>query len=378
MNAQTVFKTYLPKFKYDLQTAAQIGITSLLPKFEQDVIFGLIDEFVSIVKNIGPVTYINSPCVVVGDLHGNIHDLIRLIIDNGLPGKETKYVFLGDYIDRGQFSLEVITLLFALKVIFPYHIAMIRGNHELRSVNQSHGFKEMIDAEYPNTTIWEEFNNAFNWLPIAAFIDDKIFCIHGGISKYLLSRSTLESIEMPVTTTTPLIDDLLWSDPITKNGMFFDGTRGNGHYIGMLATCEILKNLGCIGIIRGHEVVKEGIQWMHGNKLITVFSSSNYGMNTHILCGFLRVTEFIEGRTLPVMNPITRDDVKFVPAQRILDVKSVSIIMMNKKNLEMRNNKSSLIRNSSRIPAIRKGGATSRTTHPLMKNVIVTRSIGRV
>ena len=373
MHSHTVYSTYLPKFKYDLKTAAQIGIASLLPKFSLETILGTIDEFVSIIKNTGPVAYVQSPCVVVGDLHGNIHDLIRLIIDNGHPS-QTKYLFLGDYVDRGFFSLEVITLLFALKVTFPENITLIRGNHELRAVNEYREFKELVDKEYPNTSVWEEFNDAFDWLPLCAIIDDKIFCVHGGISKYIVSRSSLESIQMPVKKTNPLIEDLLWSDPITQNGMFFDGARGNGHTFGMLATCEILKNLKCVGIIRGHEVVKEGVQWLHSNKLITVFSSSNYGMNHHIKCGFLIVTDFIEGKVLPDMDPVTRDDVKFVDAQRILEVKSVSILLMNKKNMEMRFNKSSLIRFSSKAPTIRKATSGPRIPRLLTKGSTISKS----
>ena len=377
MHSHTVYSAYLPKLKYDLKTAAQIGIASLLPKFSLETILGVIDEFVSIIKNVGPVVYVNSPCVVIGDLHGNIHDLIRLIIGNGLPN-QTKYLFLGDYVDRGSFSLEVITLLFALKVIFPENITLIRGNHELRSVNETRDFKELIDKEYPNTPVWEEFNNAFDWLPLCAFIDDKIFCVHGGISRYILSRSSLECIQMPVKTPNKLIEDLLWSDPVAQRGMFFDGARGNGHTFGMLATCEILKNLKCVGCIRGHEVVKEGVQWLHSNKVITVFSSSNYGLNTHIKCGFLIVTEFIEGKILPDMDPVTRDDVKFVDAQRILEVKSVSILLMNKKNMEMRNNKTSLHRFTSRALPLRKDAPSTRIPRPLTKNYIISRSTPNV
>lgn len=134
------------------------------------------------------------------DLHGNIRDLIRILKSISFLESDLKILFLGDYVDKGNFSLEVITLLFSLFLQFPERIFLLRGNHEFSNVNVEYGFKDELYKQYKNDRLWEKFNSVFNWLPIAALIGNKIICFHGGISPQLKNIDQIRSIERPIST----------------------------------------------------------------------------------------------------------------------------------------------------------------------------------
>ena len=128
------------------------------------------------------VRHISAPISVVGDLHGQFYDLIELFKVGGLP-PDTSYIFLGDFVDRGLRSVELITLLTLFKIKYPERITMIRGNHETKKTSIEYGFYAECQKKYGgNTDVWEYFNEMFDYLPIAAVIDNSIFCVHGGLS----------------------------------------------------------------------------------------------------------------------------------------------------------------------------------------------------
>ena len=122
-----------------LSKVGDIGKTVLVPKFTEDVLLGLIKETIDVLKNGCPVVHLWKSTVVVGDIHGNFFDLIRIFQTEGYP-PNTHYIFLGDYVDRGSMSIEVITFLFAMKTLFPKHCTLLRGNHEFREINEMYGF----------------------------------------------------------------------------------------------------------------------------------------------------------------------------------------------------------------------------------------------
>ena len=148
----------------------------------------------------------------IGDVHGQYYDLLRLFEYGGFP-PDANYLFLGDYVDRGKQSLETVCLLLAYKIKYPENFFLLRGNHECASINRIYGFYDECKRRY-NIKLWKTFTDCFNCLPIAAIIDEKILCMHGGLSPELSSLEQIKRIMRPTDVPdTGLLCDLLWSDP---------------------------------------------------------------------------------------------------------------------------------------------------------------------
>ena len=272
-----------------------------IPQFEADLLSSLIDEATDRARS-EPVQYrLGRELIIVGDLHGNIIDLLRIFVLAGAPPKR-RFLFLGDYVDRGNCSIEVVTLLMALYIAYPGHIFLLRGNHEFASVNKTCGFYQQIKDEYDSEQLWKEFNKFFNWLPISAIIDDRIFCVHGGLSPALRTIEQIDRFERPISEFEgdALLTDLMWSDPYQMNGTFAQSVRGNGHLFGFRAIKGFLKNNNLTSIVRGHECVQGGTKMLHQGLCVTVFSSSNYSKRNQ--CGVLEIDKAgeIVGYTLPM------------------------------------------------------------------------------
>lgn len=124
-----------------------------------------------------------APIKIAGDTHGQYYDLLRLFSLNGFP-PEQNYLFLGDYVDRGRHSIEVMCLLMAYKIKYPENFFILRGNHETESISRLYGFYDECKRRY-SIKLWKTFVDLFNCLPVAALIEDKILCMHGGISPHL-------------------------------------------------------------------------------------------------------------------------------------------------------------------------------------------------
>lgn len=272
-----------------------------------------------------------SETYVVGDLHGNILDLLRILRFVG-DITQTRILFLGDYVDRGQFSIEVVTLLFCLACLFPENILMIRGNHEFRKVNESYGFKHQIIEAFKSESPWEKANSAFDCLPIAAIIDNKIFCVHGGITPAVKKITELSSkYTRPICNCDDeILYDLMWGDPTTSTQSYTPSLRGIGNQFGSFALNQFLDENGFIQMIRGHQCVHDGFQRLFKNRLITVFSSSNYGEIANGKAGFLFVCNDLNSKNYilyPYAIVIDRKDTHFVPinTKSLLNLPSTNI-----------------------------------------------------
>ena len=218
---------------------------------------------------------LESPISVCGDTHGQYPDLLKLFEAGGFP-PEANYLFLGDYVDRGKYSLETICLLLAYKIKYDENFFLLRGNHECASINRIYGFYDECKKRY-NLKIWKAFIDVFNCLPIAASIDDKILLMHGGLSPELKSVEQLKKIMRP--TDVPeegLLCDLLWSDP----DMNCDGWGPNDRGVSVVFNENVLKKFleknDLDLICRAHQVVEEGYEFFGDRELVTVFSAPNY------------------------------------------------------------------------------------------------------
>lgn len=168
---------------------------------------------------------LEAPIKICGDVHGQYHDLLRLFEYGGFP-PEANYLFLGDYIDRGKQSIETVCLLLCYKIKYPENFFLLRGNHECAQINRIYGFYDECKRRY-SIRLWRVFSDVFNCLPVAALIDEKIFCMHGGLSPELKNLDQIKNIMRPTDVPdTGLLCDLLWSDPERGIEAYGDNDRG--------------------------------------------------------------------------------------------------------------------------------------------------------
>ncbi|KAJ9453315.1 Serine/threonine-protein phosphatase 5 [Diplonema papillatum] len=212
-----------------------------------------------------------------GDVHGQYYDLLHLFKLGGPPGPKNWYLFNGDFVDRGSYSVECILLLLAYKLSFPEFIHMSRGNHEGRSLNTVYGFEGEVNAKLGSgSEAFDLFQEVFQALPLAHVINKKIFTVHGGL--FDKDGVTIEMINKQNRFCDPdsgLLCHMLWSDPMNMPGRA-PNKRGVGVTFGPDVTREFLATNGLEYIVRSHEVKDEGYVVEHGGKCITVFSAPNY------------------------------------------------------------------------------------------------------
>lgn len=238
------------------------------------------------------VVHIQTPVTVVGDIHGQFHDMLD-IFQIGGPVPDTNYLFLGDYVDRGLYSVETIMLLIVLKLRYPNRIHLLRGNHESRQITQSYGFyTECLNKYGEGSKVWQYLTDFFDYLVLCCIIDDEIFCVHGGLSPNVQTIDQIKIIdrfrEIPHD---GAMADLVWSDPEEINTssighreefyressqQFQVSPRGAGYTFGR---CVVEKFLHCNNmdrIYRAHQLCNEGYQVYFNGLVTTVWSAPNY------------------------------------------------------------------------------------------------------
>jgi len=224
-------------------------------------------------SNVQPV---DAPVTVCGDVHGQFYDLLELFRKAGeIP--TTNYVFMGDFVDRGHHSVETLELLLAYKARYPQCITLTRGNHECRQVTQVYGFYDECFRKYGSANTWKYCTEVFDYMPLAAVIDSRILCVHGGLSPDI---STLDQIRLLERNQEIPHDgpycDLMWSDPDDIEGWAIS-QRGAGWLFGSKVTTQFNHMNGLELVCRAHQLVQEGYKYMFPDKnLITVWSAPNY------------------------------------------------------------------------------------------------------
>lgn len=346
-HASYVYSTYSKYFTLTPEEIFRIGRNNVddsnpIPSFDENLLINLCGDAKRIFESEEIVLKITGDTIFVGDVHGSYHDLIRIlnhITQTESTKKQQKILFLGDYVDRGSFSIECMTLLLTMKILYPQKFFLLRGNHEFESTCTQYGFKKEIlnyhnpqkiekiekteqikiekvtntinldeelskkekpektgklcDAYFENHVniycykyserLYDAFIECFSFLPIAAIVNDTTFCIHGGLSPQLDKIENIDKmIKRPIFdfSQNQLLTDLLWSDPSPENGnLFCENPRGMGKLFNKTATLTFLKNNNLKRMIRAHECINDGFQMNFSEKCITVFSASSYDRN---------------------------------------------------------------------------------------------------
>ena len=248
----------------------------------------------------GNVQRVDAPVTICGDIHGQFFDLIELFKHGGMC-PDTNYLFMGDFVDRGFYSVETFLLLLALKVRYPDRITLIRGNHESRQITQVYGFYDECARKYGSVNVWRYCCEVFDYLALGAIVDDGVFCVHGGLSPNIETLDEIRAIDRKQEVPHDgAMCDLLWSDPdgmslsllrffparpaltrltlslisdITGWGM---SPRGAGYLFGGDVVARFTHQNRLDLIARAHQLVLEGYKLMFENTIVTVWSAPNY------------------------------------------------------------------------------------------------------
>ncbi|EAX93499.1 Ser/Thr protein phosphatase, putative [Trichomonas vaginalis G3] len=244
---------------------------------EQEVV-SIMTKLQEVLFNENNVLELSSPIIICGDIHGQLYDLFQLfdtVVPKGIGS--TKFLFMGDYVDRGRFSMETFAYLAALKLKYPKQFFLLRGNHECRQVNQAYGFYAETLQNYGHSGIWSLCNEIFDLLPMAALIDNRVFSVHGGLSPKVTLMETIDLMDrQDELLSSGALCDLCWSDPDNDIENWRENERGAGWIFGARQVQEFCHNNKIDLITRSHQLAANGYQWFFEEHLITVWSAPNY------------------------------------------------------------------------------------------------------
>ena len=271
-----------------VQTVKEGGV---LPERDLRILCEKIKELLVEESNVQPVS---APVTICGDIHGQFHDLLELFEKGGqIP--DTRYVFMGDFVDRGYNSVETLELLLCLKLKYPDCITLLRGNHETRQVTTVYGFYDECIRKYGNANPWKYCVEVFDYLGVAAIVEGKIFCIHGGLSPDIKTLDQIRLFErrLELPHEGPFCD-LLWSDPEDIETWALS-PRGAGWLFGSKVTSEFSHINDIELIARAHQLVMDGYKyWFKDQNLCTVWSAPNYCYRCGNVASILNVADNLD------------------------------------------------------------------------------------
>lgn len=260
----------------------------LLP---EPVIGALCHQLKELLLKESNVVHISAPVTVVGDIHGQFYDLLEIFNIGGMC-PDTNYLFLGDYVDRGLFSVETITLLVCLKLRYPSRVFLLRGNHESRGITQSYGFYTECARKYGTGKVWQHFTSLFDFLTLCVVINNEVFCVHGGLSPSLQTSDQIKIIDRfrEIPHEGPMAD-LVWSDPDENRPQFSVSSRGAGYTFGVDIVKAFLHRNNFTHILRAHQLCQQGYDVLFDDRLSTVWSAPNYCYRCGNLASVLEIDE---------------------------------------------------------------------------------------
>jgi serine/threonine-protein phosphatase 6 catalytic subunit len=264
-------------------------------------------------SNVQPV---QAPVTICGDIHGQFHDLLELFAKGGeIPN--TRYIFMGDFVDRGYNSVETFELLMCLKLKYPAYITLLRGNHETRQITTVYGFFDEIIRKYGNANPWKYCTEVFDYLGIGAVVEGEIFCIHAGLSPDIKTMDQIRLIErrMEIPHEGPFCD-LMWSDP-EEIETWAMSPRGAGWIFGSKVTTEFNHINGFKLIARAHQLVMDGFKyWFKDQNLVTVWSAPNYCYRCGNVASILNISDTME-RSFDIFHAVS-DSSRAVPYKNVV------------------------------------------------------------
>lgn len=314
--------SFLGAFQFDVEKYANRVVTLTLPVIDNNLLFELFERTQMLFKNEPTLLRVSEPCIVVGDIHGQLLDLVRILVKYGLPPEQKHtYVFLGDIVDRGEYSVETLIIVFLLKAIWPDNVYVIRGNHEFQFLCSQCGFMTQMVDFYQDFQLYQAAAHVFDYMPLAARVGKHILCMHGGIGPEMTDMSKINLIPRPIEDFGfEILDSLVWSDPSETVELFNPSPRGTGYLFGQKACEDFLEKSELKMIVRGHECVQSGCETRFDNKVVTVFSASNYCGLINNLAGVLEIesSDTWHIRQFPPLAWLERKHVLFrFPGQKL-------------------------------------------------------------
>jgi serine/threonine-protein phosphatase 6 catalytic subunit len=282
----------------------------------EDQLKELTDRAKDILLEENNVVSVAAPVVVCGDIHGQFYDLLTLFATGGEPAQGTRYIFMGDFVDRGNHSLETLVYLLLLKVRYPDQIFLLRGNHESRQITQIYGFYDECARKYGSGKVWRYCTDLFDYIALAAVISNKVLCVHGGLSPDIkvIDQMRLIDRKMEIPHEGPFCD-LVWSDPEDIEA-WQQSPRGAGWLFGGKVTREFNHLNGLDLICRAHQLVQEGFKYMFPeSSLVTVWSAPNYCYRCGNLASVLSFDENLN-REFKIFKEVQEEHRKMMAAER--------------------------------------------------------------
>lgn len=272
----------------------------LIAELDVDQIQILLYSTIELLAGTLPIVHINSnqPVMVVGDLHGSFESVGKVYNAFQLSGAES-CIFLGDYVDRGDMSVEVLNFLLVLRQRYGSNIVLLRGNHEDPEMNQTYGFDTELELK-GLTDLKPDYERLFNILPVGCVVNSTVFCIHGGIPKGITKVEEMFN-KIPAVQS-PSVFQAIWNDPIEDPEVtsFGDNPRGDGiYYFGEQAFRTFMQANGYTKMIRAHEWQLDGYRWFFGGDLLNIFSAENYNGLSNPGCVAIIKGSAVDTQVLP-------------------------------------------------------------------------------